>query len=196
MPKVVNGSKQPGVEPPAPAAPEAPSVLVKFHRLAILDGGDVAAAGEYHRLPEAEAARHIAAGRASNAGVRVRALVAHNVNFVYRNVGEEFELPLDLAVSLHRHGGIQIIDSGALAGGLQLPPVLPRPKLIEARDPWEGIARVKVRALRPCNVGLQGLHPDQEAEVPETWATQAAACGAVTILGLPGLVDRVAHLLD
>ena len=147
----------------SPPPIEQPDVLVRFLKHGLLECGDLAVPGECRTLPAAEAAIHIGAHRAVLGGVRCRALESHCADRTWREAGAEFDLPTELAVSLHRYGRLAVMDPSSLPAKITLPDVLPRPVRTPPVDPWASIPRVPVKVLRPFAAAGEAFAPIQLA---------------------------------
>jgi hypothetical protein len=192
--KATAPKEPPPAETPTTAAPE--TLLIHFTKFTLLADGEVAAAGDVRRILDAEAAKHVAAGRATFAGARVRVLRPYLVGSVWREVGDEFELPLDMALSHHRMGGLAIVDTSSLSGNVHIPAVEPRPKRTEPPDPYANEPRVTIKALRTVAIPGGSLGAGEEGEVPEVGAARAVAAGAAQLVGLYKWTDRAFRLLE
>jgi hypothetical protein len=182
--------------PAASAEPAPPETLLRFVKFALLATGDVAQGGDVLRVPAAEAARLIEGGHALCFGVRIKVVRDALIGSVFHVAGDLVELMSDEAIGAHNRGVAILIDPGAIdPAKLQTPPpIIPR---IPPRDPWEGVPRVNVRALRNTVVPGGGLETGQEAEVPENWACDAVDAGSVEFTGLiDRLSDRGRKYLD
>jgi hypothetical protein len=178
---------------PSPAAPAPPPVEpetlnLRFLRPTATADGELVTPGEFRRLPLEEAKRHIGAGRAVKDAVKIRILFDNiNVDNVIYQAGDIVETTEGIALAKYRQSAVELVDPWSIPPG-RLPVQEPRPKRPEPRDPYEGEARIKIKATDTVCIPGGSLSAGEEATVPESAACRAVASGKATFVDL---LDRL-----